>query len=41
MVLPGCGKRCIFKVVTQKENFSIGDVYNGNTSVAVGMTAAG
>ena len=41
MVLTGFGKRCIFKVVTQKDNFSIGDVYKGNTSVAVGMTVTG
>ena len=40
-MLTGFCERCIFKVVTQKENFSIGDVYKGNTSVAVSMTVTG
>ena len=40
-MLTGFCERCIFKIVTQKENFSIGDVYKGNTSVAVGMTVSG
>ena len=31
-------KRGIFEIVTQEENFSIGEMYKGNTSIVVGLT---
>ena len=38
VTLTGLCERCILKIVTQKENFPIGDMYNGNAPIVVGKT---